>query len=206
MADDLATVLAARPPASTATTAPARRRPTALQFSRDLKYQSCIKCLKRLAKDPHHVCVVPMPGQSCETCRKGGRSCKIVDPYFNDRANDLLDRSAALVDAPDNKASRAAGRTLKRRAGKLAKEIDARSRGEKVNKRVDEELLAVGKRIADTLDLLLACELKKNNWPARPAAAKPKAPDDDESSEPESDGPGRSTPGAGDGDERMDSQ
>ncbi|KAI9797368.1 MAG: hypothetical protein M1835_001035 [Candelina submexicana] len=36
------------------------------------------------------------------------------------------------------------------------------------------------------LNLLLTCELKKNNWPACSAAVKPKASDNDESSESES--------------------
>ncbi|KAI9776777.1 MAG: hypothetical protein M1835_005410 [Candelina submexicana] len=129
-----------------------------------------------------------------------------VDPYFNDHVNDLLNQSAALVNTPDNKALRAAGQTLKRHVSKLTKKINACSHGEKVNKCVDEELLAVKKRIMNMLNLLLTCKLKKNNWPACPTAVKPKAPDDNESSEPESDEPGHSTPGAGDGDEQMKSQ
>ncbi|KAI9726135.1 MAG: hypothetical protein M1835_003784, partial [Candelina submexicana] len=73
----------------------------------------------------------------------------------------------------------------------------------KINKHVDEELLAVRKRITDTLDLLLTCKLKKNNWPTCSAAVKPKAPDNDKSSEPESNEPGCFTPEAGDEDEQM---
>ncbi|KAI9796321.1 MAG: hypothetical protein M1835_004312 [Candelina submexicana] len=104
------------------------------------------------------------------------------------------------------KAVRSAIRAVSLVKLKLIKKINACSYNEKVNKHVNEKLLTVKKRITDTLDLLLACELKKNNWPACFTAAKSKAPDDDESSESESNKPDCFTPEADDENEQMKSQ
>ncbi|KAI9798351.1 MAG: hypothetical protein M1835_000014 [Candelina submexicana] len=55
------------------------------------------------------------------------------------------------------------------------------------------------------LNLLLTCKLKNNNWLTHSAVMKPKASDDDESSESESNEPDCFTSKADDEDEQMKS-